>query len=976
MPDIDVDFRVDIRSRMIDYCRHKYGVDNICQIMTKAYGSGKGNLRLAARYIGERNFEQILKAKYKGLEENSDIDEENYDTDIEEDTQDDDKISFASGDVEHDDYLRIWASRANKLSKEFTIYEKNHPDVKNLTLKQAFEGTTLTDEEEEIITLADNLNNIPMGYGQHAAGVIISKTDVSNVIPLMWNKKTNSLQTQCGMAQAEAKGLLKMDFLGLKNLNIISEIMKSPTVLKDIDNRLQDYEERDKILQDSNIYKKIFCTGFTQGIFQFESDGMKKMLIDFQPEKFADIILLVAAYRPGPIDFIPEIIARKWHQKDPYKYPAPKTKAISSDNEALQKILAPTYGCPIYQEQVMKIFQDLAGYSLGRADLVRRAMSKKKEDYLAAEREIFIYGNEKEIELAIKNGETPPKRVEGCIKKQGMTAEEANQLFDQLMPFAKYGFNKSHATAYAMVAMFTAYLKLYHTADFFRSSLNAEKELKAYMPYIQELSHWDIQLKGPSIMNSQNKFTVEDNGKTIRFGLQKIKGFSEQYINRTTTMQSFIVNNPDVSLNLIEEYTKLGMFDECWDWDAKLGRVKGNRHECLRWLELNGENLRKYIAVSEKRDNIVELLNHNKQNIINSMGEEPFKAFDANVKSGNTAKAKFYLNYCQYISSDKDQSVFIELLKNYRKNYGDLIKTSNDRQAIAKLLNDNYTEDKSHSVEKETPAQILENRQWEVDKLGISFDVEESYKKICNLKTRNTFKTLEISKADNNNLNSVSVPAIIISISGEKKTAKGFIYYDVTLMDKEKNIITRRFNQKPTDILDGIFKLPINECKYFNTKLSEYKPIESTNRKSISINNPQDVALSIAQGNSIETMNMPRNRESRIIKSPEKVENKPTKKIFDKYYKKIFNKYYDIKIGDKVKIDNLENRLKNYHPIIGKTYTVNQVLINKRQDYIDKFGPITIIISDENNKTYYIGAENIEFNENENKNEEENELEI
>ena len=187
-------------------------------------------------------------------------------------------------------------------------------------------------------------------------------------------------------------------------------------------------------------------------------------------------------------------------------------------------------------------------------------------------------------------------------------------------------------------------------------------------------------------------------------------------------------------------------------------------------------------------------------------------------------------------------------------------------------------------------------------------------------------------------------------------------------MDKEKNIITRRFNQKPTDILDGIFKLPINECKYFNTKLSEYKPIESTNRKSISINNPQDVALSIAQGNSIETMNMPRNRESRIIKSPEKVENEPIKKIF--------NKYYDIKIGDKDTIENLENRLKNYHPIIGKTYTVNQVLINKRQDYIDKFGPITIIISDENNKTYYIGAENIEFNENENKNEEENELEI
>lgn len=977
MPDIDVDFRTDIRAKMIDYCRSKYGFDNICQIMTKSYGSGKGNLRLAARYLGERNFEEIIKKQ----QVDNDIEEENNDSftnviedEPEIDDDDDKEVDFKSGDVEHDDYLRDWASEANKLSKEFTTYLKNNPDIKNPTLAQAFTDTNLIDKEQQIVTLADEIDNIPMGYGQHAAGVIISKTDVSNVIPLMWNSKVKSLQTQCNMGQAEAKGLLKMDFLGLQNLDIITEIMRYPTYIKDIDTKLQDYVERDKILKDARIYKEIFCKGYTQGVFQFESDGMKSMLKEFQPESFEDIVLLVAAYRPGPMAFVPEIIARKWYQKDPNKYLAPKTRAITSDNKALQAILEKTYGCPIYQEQVMKIFQDCAGYSLGRADLVRRAMSKKKVDYLAAEREIFIYGNEKEIELANKNGDKIPKPVEGCVKKQGMTVEEANQLFDQLMPFAEYGFNKSHATAYALVAMFTAYLKLYHTADFFRSSLNAETELKKYMPFIQELAHWGIQLKGPSIAESQNKFTVEDDGKVIRFGLQKIKGFSEQNLNRSTTMKDFIDNNPDISLKLIEEYAKLGMFEECWRKDTKLGRVKGNRHECLRWLQINGDLCRKYTALNEKVDICQELYNKDKENILNILGEDIFKEFDAKIKSGDTSKPKFYASYCQYLpdnSSEEEQTAFVTLLKSYKSNYSDMLKVIANKNEVYNLLNKNYSEDMSNGfVPKETPLQILENRQWEVEKLGISFDINDSLNKICSVKNKNTFKLLALSKEDNNNSNTISIPAIIISVSGEKKTKKNSIYYEVTLMDREKNIITRRFNEKPTDILDGIFPIPINECKYFNIKLSDYKPIATNTRKSINVKDAQTTAISIAQGNHIETVYTSQNKHFSLISNPN--ERKNDKTNITTKCQELPKEYYDIKVGDNIKIENFDNRPIKNMELIGKELPVVNTWTNKLPKYINEYGAKTFIV-EYKNRTYYFGAENISIPE---KNKDKNILEM
>ena len=251
----------------------------------------------------------------------------------------------------------------------------------------------------------------------------------------MWNKKKGAMETQCTMAQAEAKGLLKMDFLGLQNLDIITNIIQKPWKKADQDGLLQDYKRRDKMLKDPKIYRDIFWTGLTQGVFQFESDGMKKMLMDFKPETFEDIILLVAAYRPGPLQYLPEIIQQKqytdqqagkeWASVEKIgKIDKPK-HSININNKALNDILEPTYGCIIYQEQVMQIFQNLAGYSLGGADLVRRAMSKKKTTALEKERIVFLHGD-------------PERGIEGCIKKQGISEKDANNLFDQMMEFAKY----------------------------------------------------------------------------------------------------------------------------------------------------------------------------------------------------------------------------------------------------------------------------------------------------------------------------------------------------------------------------------------------------------------------------------------------------------------------------------------------------------------------------------------------------------
>lgn len=763
MPDIDSDFRTDIRDRVVDYCRAKYGKECICQIMTKGYGATKGNLRLAARYLGAKAYAE----KYRATNaEDIGYDEEGEDTPEMYDT-----ATKKAREKELEDTQRIWAKKADELSKACDK-DGNLPD-------QEFEG-----DYKLLAELAEKLDGVFMNYGQHAAGTIISSDDVTKIIPLMWNGKKGSMETQCTMAQAEAKGLLKMDFLGLKNLDIITEIVRhpSPAVVKDflerapkiykdnmekgvLDTTLQDYARRDSMLRDPNIFKRIFCAGATQGVFQFESPGMKKMLQDFQPESFEDIILLVAAYRPGPMDYIPEIVQQKRFEKGEIK--KEPNHSITIKNADLDKILASTYHCPIYQEQIMQIFQQMAGYSLGGADLVRRAMSKKKTDVLMKEKEAFIHGD-------------PERNILGAMAKQGLTEKEADDLFEQMMPFAKYGFNKSHATAYAMVAMFTAYLKLYHTADFYRASLDAVKELAEIPDFVRDMQQFGLTMLPPSMMESQDNFTVTEDGKGIRFGLKYIKGFgSQEGIYRAESVEEFLKRNPSVTVKTAITYAQLGMFRGAWAADLRR-RPTVTRHDVIRMLERDGEVFKKYYAYAEKVEELIAERNRIAEEMekSGSLDDKELKKVERSIES-YTAK---------------------------RKEQGEIL--TRDRQ-----------EDYSLQVQKETTKETLENRNWEMDFLSIPFDYHDSLEKIRKSSNRNTFENLKDSQADIGKTE-VRVPCVILSISDVKYTKSGNPYYEALLMDRDQNMITRRFD-KPIDLLEGDFPLPIEECRHYTCR-SQY----------------------------------------------------------------------------------------------------------------------------------------------------------
>lgn len=815
MPDIDSDFKTDVRAKVEDYCRAKYGAECICKIMTKSYGATKGNLRLAARYYGTIAYEEEYG---EFAEENDAIQSAQSLEELEE--------VLADADPKYKEYMKPWYNKADKLAKAF--------DNDGVLDPEAY-----PEDERRIIELANTLEGLFTGYGQHAAGTIISSTDVTNVIPLMWNKKKGAMETQCTMAQAEAKGLLKMDFLGLQNLDIITNIIQKPWRKMDQDGLLQDYKRRDKMLKDPKIYRDIFWTGLTQGVFQFESDGMKKMLMDFKPETFEDIILLVAAYRPGPLQYLPEIIQQKqytdqqagkeWASVEKIgKIDKPK-HSINIDNKALNDILEPTYGCIIYQEQVMQIFQNLAGYSLGGADLVRRAMSKKKTTALEKERIVFLHGD-------------PERGIEGCIKKQGISEKDANNLFDQMMEFAKYAFNKSHATAYAMVAMFTAYCKEYHTADFFRYSLDATKELKEVPAFLKEMPKFHITMKPPTMLESENGFSVEDDGHSLRYSFKRIKGFSEQDIVRNTTAQDFMTMNPNVSVKMMETYASLGFFNEAWNWDKKYGRVQGNRHEIMRWVQENAETYKKFLAIVEKTDTEKAELNEMQEKLSNmNLNTEEGAAYAKEVEAAQ---------------------------KQYDK---DLAK----RKEIADLLNISYQDDKAnHMHVKETDKEVLENRAKEVELLSTAFDIGESKKRLEMCKNPRTFKDLEIAKNDNYGENTISIPAIVLSVSAEKKAkTSGKTYYEVSLMDRNGEIINRRFAMQP-EVLDGQFQLTLDEVKYFTCTMNQYKPlvIEKKAERHETYGTNATAAVNALQKGNTQTYQLPGNKHIKMVTVPEEVE--------------------------------------------------------------------------------------------------------
>ena len=398
-----------------------------------------------------------------------------------------------------------------------------------------------TDEQvKELIDMSKRLEGLPRHTSMHASGVVICSRPAEELVPLS-RGADGSITTQFTMTTIEELGLLKMDFLGLRTLTVIRDavklIEKSKGIHIDIDNI--DYDDK-KVLASLG-------TGKTDGVFQLESGGMKNFMKELKPENLEDIIAGISLYRPGPMDFIPKYIKGK-SSTGPITYACPQ----------LEPILAPTYGCIVYQEQVMQIVRDLGGYTLGRSDLVRRAMSKKKQAVMEKERANFIYGNEEE-------------GVPGC-KANGISEEVASRIYDDMMDFAKYAFNKSHAACYAVVAYQTAYLKYYYPVEFMAALMTSVIDNPGKVAeYIMVCRSMGISILPPDINQGESGFSVKD--KSIRYALTAIKSVGRPVIEAVveerrqrgefTNLKDFITRmaDKDVNKKAIENFIKAGAFD-------------------------------------------------------------------------------------------------------------------------------------------------------------------------------------------------------------------------------------------------------------------------------------------------------------------------------------------------------------------------------------------------------------------------------
>ena len=406
----------------------------------------------------------------------------------------------------------------------------------NPELRKAYEEQ---DDIHRLIDLAKRLEGLPRHTSMHAAGVVISQKDVSEYVPLS-RAQDGSIVTQFTMTTLEELGLLKMDFLGLRTLTVIQNavkmVEKSTGMLLD----MQQIDYNDKKVLDS------LGTGRTDGVFQLESAGMKSFMKELKPQSLEDVIAGISLYRPGPMDFIPQYIRGK-NRPDTIRYDCPQ----------MEPILKPTYGCIVYQEQVMQIVRELAGYTLGRSDLVRRAMSKKKASVMAKERQNFVYGN-------VEEG------VPGCIAN-GISEEIANKIYDEMTDFAKYAFNKSHAAAYAVVSYQTAYLKYYYPVEFMAALMTSVVEMpNKVAEYISVCRQMGIRILPPDINHGVYGFSV-DNG-AIRYALSAIKSIGRPVIEgivrereehgEYTSLKTFIERNIDqINKRVVENLIKAGALD-------------------------------------------------------------------------------------------------------------------------------------------------------------------------------------------------------------------------------------------------------------------------------------------------------------------------------------------------------------------------------------------------------------------------------
>lgn len=446
MPDFDVDFCYERRQEVIDYVNRKYGSDHVAQIITFGTLAARAAIRDVGRALGMAY-------------------------------QDVDKVAKL---VPTDLHMTI--EKALTISQELRTACENDPKVK------------------ELIETAQKVEGMPRHSSVHAAGVVIAPEPITEFVPVA--KPDESVVTQFTMTTLEELGLLKMDFLGLRNLTAISDCEKS------VRKRIPDFDIS-KVPDDDPAVYEMLAKGQAQGVFQFESAGMRSVLVGLGPKSIEDLTAVISLYRPGPMDSIPKYIENSHHpEKVTYKTPL------------LKPILDVTYGCIVYQEQVMEIVRKLAGYSYGRADLVRRAMSKKKTDVMAQEREYFVHG---------KFDENGNLELPGAVRN-GVSEKIANEIFDEMSSFASYAFNKSHAAAYAVVAYRTAYLKCHFPGEYMAAQLtsvldNTDKVIE----YIGECQKMGLEVKGPDVNVSESGFTWQDGN--IRFGLLAIKNLGRGIIH-------------------------------------------------------------------------------------------------------------------------------------------------------------------------------------------------------------------------------------------------------------------------------------------------------------------------------------------------------------------------------------------------------------------------------------------------------------
>lgn len=501
MPDIDIDFCYERRGEVIDYVVKKYGKDRVAQIITFGTMAARAAIRDVGRALDIPYNEVDVVAKMIPMQIGMNIE------------------------------------KALELNPDLLKKYK---------------------EDEKITTLIDMsklLEGMPRHASTHAAGVVISKLAVDEYVPLQVNE--NVVTTQFTMGLLEELGLLKMDFLGLRTLTVIRDALSliKENYSKDID--------MSKIPDDDKEVYKLISEGKTEGVFQLESPGMTRFMMDLKPVSLEDIIAGISLYRPGPMDQIPRYIESKNNpEKSIYHHPM------------LEKILNVTYGCMVYQEQVMQIVRELGGYSMGRSDLVRRAMSKKKISVMEEERRNFIHG--------IKDNEGNYV-VNGAIKN-GVDEKTANKIFDEMMDFASYAFNKSHAAAYAVVAYQTAWLKKYYPVEFMAATLNSFMgSSDKVSQYIVACNSMGIKVMPPDINESSAKFTVR--GDIIRFGLAAVKNVGENAVNEIVKVRKTkgnfddfsdfceSIEGKDINKRCVESLIKCGAFDSMNVFRSKLMAV-------------------------------------------------------------------------------------------------------------------------------------------------------------------------------------------------------------------------------------------------------------------------------------------------------------------------------------------------------------------------------------------------------------------